>query len=73
MTLEKWTAKPTYQYAQQFTEHIFTVDTRLGENYEEHKTSALGDFLLQLEQDGWEIMDISDLNAEVIYLRKAKK
>lgn len=72
MTLAKWIAKPTYDYAEPFAEQIFTADTRQGENYNEHKANALGDFLLQLEQNGWEIMDDVDLNSNIIYLRKAK-
>lgn len=72
MTLAKWIAKLTYQYAPTFAEQLFTADTRQGEDYNERKANALGDFLLQLEQSGWEIMDISDINAASIYLAKPK-
>ena len=78
-TEEKWIARMCGQYynpqtapaiCSQMDERIFTVDTRLGENYEEKMTQAFEDLMGDLFQQGWELEEDADPYTRPIVLRR---
>lgn len=72
VTLGRWAARralPPYpSRGEAIVEKLFTADMRQGEDFNDLKASALGDLLLELTQDGWELMGTTDPHAEAIFL-----
>jgi len=77
LTEEKWVAKEfvfrhnsneVSEALSTIAERLFSVDTRLGEDYDEKMTQAFEDLMGELFQQGWELSEDATPYTRPIYL-----